>query len=72
VIAVTADLVGRIPASRIASRVGRALEGSGGGKPDLAQAGGKREELLPEGLRAAKDALRELLAPNAEPVAGGR
>jgi len=67
VAAVTPDLVGRIPASRIASRVGQALGGSGGGKPDLAQAGGKREDLLPEGLRAAREAVREILtaAPEA-------
>jgi alanyl-tRNA synthetase len=73
VIAVTPDLVGRVPAARIASRVGQALGGSGGGKPDLAQAGGKREELLPEGVRAAGDALRELLsAGGGEPVTAAR
>jgi alanyl-tRNA synthetase len=73
VIAVTSDLVGRVPAARIASRVGQALGGSGGGKPDLAQAGGKREELLPEGVRAAGEALRELLsAGGGEPVTAAR
>jgi alanyl-tRNA synthetase len=66
--AVTPDLTTRLPASRIAQRVGRALEGSGGGKADLAQAGGKRADLLPEGLRAAAEAVRDLLA---EPVASG-
>jgi alanyl-tRNA synthetase len=64
--AVTADLTGRLPASRIAQRVGKALGGSGGGKADLAQAGGKRSDLLPEGLKAAAEAVRDLLA---EPVA---
>jgi alanyl-tRNA synthetase len=73
VIAVTPDLVGRVPAARIASRVGQALGGSGGGKPDLAQAGGKREELLPEGVRAAGDALKELLsAEGGAPVTAAR
>jgi alanyl-tRNA synthetase len=62
VTAVTPDLVGRVPASRIAARIGEALGGSGGGKPDLAQAGGKREELLPAGLAAAREALRSLLS----------
>ncbi|HVE65723.1 MAG TPA: DHHA1 domain-containing protein, partial [Thermoanaerobaculia bacterium] len=62
VIAVTPELQDRVPASRIASVVGKALGGSGGGKPDLAQAGGKREELLREGLRAGKEAVREILA----------
>jgi alanyl-tRNA synthetase len=62
VAAVTPDLVERVPASRVAARIGQALGGSGGGKPDLAQAGGKREELLSEGLRAGREAVREILA----------
>jgi alanyl-tRNA synthetase len=70
VIAVTPDLAGRVSASRIAQSVGRALGGSGGGKADLAQAGGKQEDLLEAGLRAAKDALREAVTSSREPVAG--
>ena len=62
VAAVTPDLVERVPASRVAARIGEALGGSGGGKPDLAQAGGKREDLLSEGLRAGREAVREILA----------
>jgi alanyl-tRNA synthetase len=65
IIGVTSDLTGRLPASQIASRVGKALGGSGGGKADLAQAGGKSAELLPAGLKAAAEAVRDLLA---EPV----
>jgi alanyl-tRNA synthetase len=61
VAAVTRDLVDRVPASRLAARIGEALGGSGGGKPDLAQAGGRREDLLPEALRAGKEAVREIL-----------
>jgi alanyl-tRNA synthetase len=62
VIAVTPELQERVPASRVAAAVGKALGGSGGGKADLAQAGGKREELLREGLRAGKEAVSEILA----------
>ena len=51
VAAVTPDLSVRVPASRIAARIGKALGGSGGGKADLAQAGGKNEALLPGGAR---------------------
>ncbi len=69
IIAVTPDLVRRLPASQIASRVGRALAGSGGGKPDLAQAGGKSAELLPAGLKAAAEAVRDLLADPARVAA---
>jgi alanyl-tRNA synthetase len=62
VIAVTPELQDRVAASRVAAVVGKALGGSGGGKADLAQAGGKREELLREGLRAGKEAVQEILA----------
>lgn len=61
VAAVTPDLVERLPASRLAARIGQALGGSGGGKADLAQAGGKDESLLPAALRAAAEVVRELL-----------
>jgi len=61
VAAVTRDLTARISASSIAARIGRALGGSGGGKPDLAQAGGKNEALLPGALKEAEAAVRELL-----------
>ena len=65
IVAVTPDLTRRLPASQIASRVGKALGGSGGGKPDLAQAGGKNAGDLPAGLKAAAEAVRDLLT---EPV----
>ena len=61
IVAVTPDLTKRLPASQIAGRVGKALGGSGGGKPDLAQAGGKSPEQLPAGLKAAAEAVRDLL-----------
>jgi alanyl-tRNA synthetase len=65
VAAVTPDLTDRIPASRIAARIGKVLGGSGGGKADLAQAGGRNETLLPAALKEAEAAVRELLSsPN--------
>jgi len=60
--AVTPDLTGRLPASRIAARIGKALGGSGGGKADLAQAGGRNESLLPAALKEAEAAVREMLS----------
>jgi len=62
VAAVTPDLSPRVSASRIAARIGKALGGSGGGKADLAQAGGRNEALLPAALAEAEAALRELLS----------
>jgi alanyl-tRNA synthetase len=68
IVAVTPDLTKRLPASQIAGRVGKALGGSGGGKADLAQAGGKNATELPAGLKAAAEAVRDLLT---EPVPAG-
>jgi alanyl-tRNA synthetase len=68
IVAVTPDLTKRLPASQIAARVGKALGGSGGGKADLAQAGGKSAADLPAGLKAAAEAVRDLLT---EPVPAG-
>ena len=62
IVAVTPDLTRRLPASQIAARVGKALGGSGGGKADLAQAGGKSAAQLPAGLTAAAEAVRDLLS----------
>ncbi|MGN6135596.1 MAG: alanine--tRNA ligase [Aureliella sp.] len=42
-------------------RVAPVVGGGGGGKPDLAQAGGKQAEKLPEAIQVAKQAMREML-----------
>ncbi|MCC6508998.1 MAG: alanine--tRNA ligase [Pirellulaceae bacterium] len=42
-------------------RVAPIVGGGGGGKPDLAQAGGKLPEKLPEAIQTAKDSIREML-----------
>ena len=40
----------------------RAVGGGGGGRPDMAQAGGKDASKLPQALQSAKDTMREELA----------
>ena len=59
--AVTKDLVDRVTASALIQKLAPIVGGKGGGKPDLAQAGGKDAEKLDEALDKAPGALRELL-----------
>jgi alanyl-tRNA synthetase len=59
--AVTKDLVDRVSASSLIAKLAPIVGGKGGGKPDLAQAGGKDPDKLGEALDRAPAALRELL-----------
>ena len=59
--AVTQDLVGRVSANSLIAKLAPIVGGKGGGKPDLAQAGGKDPDKLGEALDRAPGALRELL-----------
>jgi alanyl-tRNA synthetase len=56
--AVTPDLVGKVKAGDIVKRVAPTVGGSGGGRPDFAQAGGKNPERLAEALAAVPEAVR--------------
>ncbi|MCC6751012.1 MAG: alanine--tRNA ligase [Deltaproteobacteria bacterium] len=47
---VTKDLVGRVHAGKLVGALAEMLDGRGGGRPDMAQAGGPRLELLDEAL----------------------
>ncbi len=51
---VTKDLVGRLHAGKILAVAAELLGGKGGGKPDLAQGGGKDATKLPEALAAVR------------------
>jgi alanyl-tRNA synthetase len=59
--AVTKDLVDRIPANVLIGKLAPIVGGKGGGKPDLAQAGGKDPDKLSQALGSAQEALREML-----------
>ena len=53
--AVTSDLVAKgYDAGKIVKEVAKVAGGGGGGKPNLAQAGGKYKDKLDEALRLAK------------------
>ena len=41
IVGVTKDLIGRIQAGKIIAQVAKHVGGSGGGRPDMAEAGGK-------------------------------
>ncbi|HYH65295.1 MAG TPA: DHHA1 domain-containing protein, partial [Urbifossiella sp.] len=60
--AMTADLVKKgVKAGDVVKQVAAVAGGSGGGKPDLAQAGGKDAAKLPEALAKARELAEQLL-----------
>jgi alanyl-tRNA synthetase len=59
--AVTQDLIKRVPANSLIAKLAPIVGGKGGGKPDLAQAGGKDADKLDQALGSASAAVRELL-----------
>ncbi len=63
VAAVTQDLVARgVDASQLVRQVARIVGGGGGGRPALAQAGGRDAGRLDEALRQAASILQEVLS----------
>ncbi len=48
--AVTKDLAGKVHAGKLVGQVAQAVGGKGGGRPDMAEAGGKNPEALPAAL----------------------
>jgi alanyl-tRNA synthetase len=61
--AVTEDLVQKgIHAGKLVGQVAKAVGGGGGGKPTMAQAGGKEPAKLPEALQLARKLVGEQLA----------
>jgi alanyl-tRNA synthetase len=59
--AVTKDLTGKIHAGRLAGSVAQKVGGRGGGRPDLAEAGGKDVGALPEALASVYREVEGLL-----------
>jgi alanyl-tRNA synthetase len=60
--AVTKDLLPRVNANTLINKLAPIVGGKGGGKPDLAQAGGKDPDKLNDAIDHAPQALREVLA----------
>ena len=53
-VGVTPDLTERVHAGRVIGEIAKEVGGSGGGRPDMAQAGGARPEKLAEALKLAR------------------
>jgi alanyl-tRNA synthetase len=51
---VTPDLVGKLKAGELVNSVAQQVGGKGGGRPDMAQAGGTQPENLPAALAGVK------------------
>ena len=51
---VTSDLVGKVKAGDLVNHVAQQVGGRGGGKPDMAQAGGTNPDALPQALQSVE------------------
>ena len=61
IVGVTKDLTGRVQAGKIVAQLAKKVGGSGGGRPDLAEAGGKDVGELDSALRSAPQVVQSLL-----------
>jgi alanyl-tRNA synthetase len=61
-VAVTADLTATLHAGKLVAALAAEVGGRGGGRADLAQAGGSRPEKLAEALAKVADLVRKTLS----------
>ena len=59
---VTDDLIKKIKAGDIVKEIAPVVGGGGGGRPQMAQAGGKDPDKLPEAMEKAREMVRQVLA----------
>jgi alanyl-tRNA synthetase len=62
-VGVTPDLTERVHAGKLIREIAHPVGGSGGGRPDMAQAGGSKPDRLAEALDLARTLLRDKLTP---------
>jgi alanyl-tRNA synthetase len=62
IVGVTKDLTGRVQAGKVIAPVAQKVGGKGGGRPDLAEAGGKDAAALDSALASAYGVVESLLA----------
>jgi len=68
IVMVSADLAKRLPAGRIAKELAPLVGGSGGGKAELAEAGGKDSAKLADAIERSYAIVQRLLRDNAKEV----
>jgi alanyl-tRNA synthetase len=61
IVGVTKDLTDRVQAGKVIKSVAEKVGGSGGGRPDMAEAGGKNPEALDEALAGVYGVVESLL-----------
>ncbi len=60
IVGVTKDLTGKVQAGKIVGQIAKLVGGSGGGRPDMAEAGGKDAAQLDAALKSAPTVVEEL------------
>jgi alanyl-tRNA synthetase len=61
IVGVTKDLTGRIQAGKVIGPIAKLVGGSGGGRPDMAEAGGKDADQLDAALKSAPEVVKGLV-----------
>jgi alanyl-tRNA synthetase len=62
IVGVTKDLTDKVQAGKIVGQIAKLVGGSGGGRPELAEAGGKDASQLDAALRSAADVVKGLVS----------
>ncbi len=58
---VSKDLIGRVHAGKLIGQVAKEVGGRGGGRPDMAEAGGRNREALPAALKKVYEIVEEMV-----------
>ncbi|MFY9938479.1 MAG: alanine--tRNA ligase, partial [Silvibacterium sp.] len=61
IVGVTKDLLGKVQAGKVVGEIAKLVGGSGGGRPDMAEAGGKDSSQLDAALKSALDVVGALV-----------
>ena len=61
IVGVTKDLLGKVQAGKVVGEIAKLVGGSGGGRPDMAEAGGKDSSQLDAALKSAADVVGALV-----------